>query len=319
MDDADVHTTPSGGDCPLCGRAADLSVVAGEATPLIHIACSRCGSYRMEPDDAVRLVEERTGRDGVPAFPVEELHAVSGYLREMTILGHGGLRLGAESALAMAAAAPRGVPDRADRLLMNLASMSDFAGRRIELSHDRDHVLSYSRVPGETAFLVEHLVEAGFLDREMGTHTVVAVSVSGWGRVEQLRAPGASQRQGFVAMSFDEDMLVLYEQAIAPAIRDAGYDPFVIAAHEHTGQIDDTIMFELNRSRFVVAEFTGHRPNVYFEAGYALGRGLPVLWTCREEDIDEAHFDTRQYNHVLWSTPADLRERLHRRIQVVVG
>ena len=78
-------------------------------------------------------------------------------------------------------------------------------------------------------------------------------------------------------------------------------------------------MLELNRSRFVVAEFTQHRPSVYFEAGYAVGRGLPVIWTCREEDYEHAHFDTRQYKHIVWRTGDELRERLYTRIKVVVG
>jgi nucleoside 2-deoxyribosyltransferase len=197
--------------------------------------------------------------------------------------------------------------------------MSSFAGHLVELAFETDHVLSFSRNGSETAFMIEHLIAEGLVDREPGVYSVVAVSVRGWGRVEALRGPGETHRQGFVAMSFEPQLVDIYETAIAPAIRDAGYEPFIILDHEHAEQIDDKILLELNRSRFVVAEFTGHRPNVYFEAGYALGRGLPVIWTCREEDIDDAHFDTRQYNHLLWSTPADLRERLYRRIQVVVG
>ncbi len=319
MDASAVPQGETGDACPLCGLPSVLSAVAGEDAPLVRVECRRCGSFRIDPDDAVRLFEERVGQTSDPRYPLENLHRVSGYLREMSLLGHGDVLLGPESARAMVSAAPRSVPDRADRLLVNLAAMSDFAGQRVQLDFETDHVLSYSRNGGETAFLIDHLVTAGHLDREPGVHSVVAVSVSGWGRIEQLRAPGELHRQGFVAMSFDDDMMTLYDAAIAPAIREAGYDPFVIAEHEHTGQIDDKILFELTRSRFVVAEFTGHRPNVYFEAGYALGLGLPVIWTCREEDIDSAHFDTRQYNHVLWSTPDDLRERLHRRIRVVVG
>jgi nucleoside 2-deoxyribosyltransferase len=219
----------------------------------------------------------------------------------------------------MIAAAPRDVPGRADRLLLNLAALSQYAGDRLELDYATDHVLSYSRHGGETAFLMEHLIAAGLVDREPGAYAVVAVSVQGWGRVGTLRSPGTSYRQAFVAMSFEDDLLPLYDAAIGPAIRAAGFDPFVIAAHEDTGQIDDRILLELNRSRFIVADFTGHRPNVYFEAGYALGRGLPVIWTCRQDYIEEAHFDTRQYNHLVWSDAEDLRERLHRRIEVVVA
>ena len=36
----------------------------------------------------------------------------------------------------------------------------------------------------------------------------------------------------------------------------------------------------------VVADFTGHRGGVYFEAGFARGLGIPVVWTCHKEYDD---------------------------------
>lgn len=316
---ADSTTDTAGDVCPLCGAPALFRTAPGTAGPVIAVECRRCGHYRVSAEDAVTLVEARAGKADGASVPASELYRVSAYLREMTILGHGGIQIRPESIPAMTAAAPRAVPARADRLLLNLAALSRYAGDRLELDYASDHVLSYSEHGGETAFLMEHLVAAGLVDREPGAYAVVAVSVAGWGRVETLRSPGRVYSQGFVAMNFEPGMLHLYDEAIAPAIRAAGFDPFVIAEHEHAGQIDDKILLELNRSRFVVADFTGHRPNVYFEAGYALGRGLPVIWTCRADDIEEAHFDTRQYNHLVWTDAEDLRERLHRRIAVVVS
>jgi hypothetical protein len=52
------------------------------------------------------------------------------------------------------------------------------------------------------------------------------------------------------------------------------------------------------------------RPGVYFELGFAMGLGIKVIRSCREDEIDQAHFDTRQYNHIVWNTLGELRERL---------
>lgn len=86
---------------------------------------------------------------------------------------------------------------------------------------------------------------------------------------------------------------------------------------------DDTtplrVVLELNRSRFVIAEFTQHRPSVDLQAGYAVGRGLPVIWTCREDDYKHAHFDTRQDNHIGWRPGEELRDRLPMQIKVLIG
>jgi hypothetical protein len=49
-----------------------------------------------------------------------------------------------------------------------------------------------------------------------------------------------------------------------------------------------------------------------------MGLGMPVIWTCREDDVDNLHFDTRQYNHIVWAEPADLKEKLALRIEATL-
>jgi hypothetical protein len=88
---------------------------------------------------------------------------------------------------------------------------------------------------------------------------------------------------------------------------------------KETGKIDDEIIMEIRRSRFVVADFTGERCNVYYEAGFARGMDIPVIWTCKKGD--KLHFDIRQYNCLFWQTDAfqEFSEQLHRRIEALLG
>jgi hypothetical protein len=88
---------------------------------------------------------------------------------------------------------------------------------------------------------------------------------------------------------------------------------------EHVGKIDDEIIAQIRRSRFLVADFTGHRAGVYFEAGFALGLNLPVIWSCSRDHIPELHFDIRQFNCIDWSKPDELADRLQNRIESVIG
>ena len=76
---------------------------------------------------------------------------------------------------------------------------------------------------------------------------------------------------------------------------------------------------EIRRSRFVVADYTGHRGGVYFEAGFALGLGLTVIPTCRNDEISELHFDIKHLNTLGWQTPAELADKLNKRIRAVIG
>ena len=48
------------------------------------------------------------------------------------------------------------------------------------------------------------------------------------------------------------------------------------------------------------------------------GLARPVIWSCKKDDFDNVHFDTRQYNHIVWQTPADLREQLRDRIKATI-
>ena len=71
-------------------------------------------------------------------------------------------------------------------------------------------------------------------------------------------------------------------------------------------------------SRFVVADYTGQRNNVYFEAGFALGLGLTVIQTCRADEAADLHFDIRHLNTLKWKSHAELAEGLNKRIRAVL-
>ena len=58
---------------------------------------------------------------------------------------------------------------------------------------------------------------------------------------------------------------------------------------------------------------------VYFEAGYAIGLGLPVIWSVHEDDLRNVHFDTRQYNHIVWKDADDLEQQIYNRVSAVIG
>ena len=114
-----------------------------------------------------------------------------------------------------------------------------------------------------------------------------------------------------------------FGSGIKPGITDAGYDPLRIDQKPNVNKIDDEIIAEIRRSRFLVADFTygdnGARGGVYYEAGFAHGLGLPVIFSCRNDIIDNLHFDTRQYHHIVWETPDELRESLRNRILALIG
>ena len=81
-------------------------------------------------------------------------------------------------------------------------------------------------------------------------------------------------------MWFHKDMDEAYADGFQVGILQARYDPVRIDQVEHVNRIDDEIFEQLKSSKFVVADFTGHRGGVYFEAGFSLGFDIPVFWAC---------------------------------------
>lgn len=150
-------------------------------------------------------------------------------------------------------------------------------------------------------------------------------------RLDQLASAAASTDQGFVAMWFGDAIGDAYVSGIEPALAEAGYRALRIDRKEHNNRIDDEILAEIRRSRFVVADFTCElvksgngsiavpRGGVYYEAGFAQGLGIPVIWCVRADQIGYVHFDTRQFNHITWTTAEDLRTRLTARIAASIG
>ena len=192
-----------------------------------------------------------------------------------------------------------------------IKALVDFADRRLQIS-------CWCKSPEDAFALGEYLVELGALERVKGTPDL-RLNAKGHIFYEEMASSRTTSSQAFVAMWFAPEMTQVFEHGFEPAIRGAGYEAIRIDRMEHDGKIDDRIIAEIRRSSFVVADFTGHRGGVYYEAGFAHGLGRRVIFTCREDHLKELHFDIRQYNTLIWTEPATLVKPLQNRILAIFG
>ena len=174
---------------------------------------------------------------------------------------------------------------------------------------------------GGLHWLCTYLAKAKLLEGRPKTQSVwsMRLTMEGWKRVAELKRQGAASSQAFVAMWFHETTHEAWANGLHKGIADAGYDPLRMDMKEHVNKICDEIIAEIRRSRFVVADYTGHRGGVYYEAGFASGLGLTVIPTCRKDEFNKLHFDVRQHNCIDWETPTELATRLQARIEAVIG
>ena len=216
--------------------------------------------------------------------------------------------------------------ERADRLLGFVSRKTISVGRPVEIPAEHPEALAWSESTdwGEVDFCLRYLKEKGFLEATFyeGRNFSATVTVDGYGRIAD-QATNVDSTQAFVAMWFDDSMYEAWNDGIEAGVRDAGFDPLRIDRKDHINKIEDEIIAEIRRSRFVVADFTqgsdGARGGVYYEAGFAHGLDLPVIFTCHQGSLGKLHFDTAHFSHIVWSDPAELRQKLKNRILAVIG
>ncbi len=110
----------------------------------------------------------------------------------------------------------------------------------------------------EVVYLVNSLEIQGWLspNHQAIGYLGYGITVEGYSYLAEIDHAVTDSPQAFVAMWFDESMNEVWEKGLRPAIRDAGYKALRIDRKEHLNKIDDEIIAEIRRSRFLVADFT---------------------------------------------------------------
>lgn len=137
--------------------------------------------------------------------------------------------------------------------------------------------------------------------------------------------PITKRNQIFIAMMFSDDTNIFYENAYKPVIQSLNYSVMRIDEKEYTGSIIGEIQEEINNSIMLIADLTGNRGGVYYEAGIARGLQLcnhpiKLLLTCNHDffDKEKVHFDVSGDNILLYNDVDDLKSKLKSRIMAII-
>jgi hypothetical protein len=304
----------SNGTCSVCNSNCYQDRDAwGKKT----VVCPVCGKYRVDSrmelflsDPGIRemryklsfffrtLAERGAGKQDNAFFPI---HNESSIQRSL------------------ATSDPR-VHEKLNIFLRYIAKLSGFPGQTVAVDTANDYSVVCGKNAKEAQFCIDSLQEQGLISVELTLDKtpLCRITASGWQDLERLEQLGAESPNGFIAMWFDPSQDAA-RGAIKAAIAEAGYLPIRIDEVQHVNRIDDEIIARIRDSKFMVADFTGQRQGVYFEAGFMLGLGRQVIWICHESAFPDVHFDARQYNNIVYADLVNLKSSLRLRIEAIFG
>jgi hypothetical protein len=296
--------------CPICLKPAPVALSTGTNC---DVSCKVCGEYCIS-------IQAATAAASGDLVSDEKRHILSGAIRNRYEQNERVEILTKDDAETIldSVSIPSDPFEAIDLLLKHLLRKAGKTSDVVQLEMENDYPILFAKDQDEFRYYLAKAHELRYIEHREGGSSC-RLDLNGWRRLAELRKYERKSDQAFVAMWFDPSLDEVWENGFKPALEQTGYDnPIRIDLAEHNEKVCDRIIAEIRKSALVVADFTGQRGGVYFEAGFAMGLGIPVIWTCRDTDIEKLHFDTRQYNHIVWSDPADLKKRLINRIEATL-
>jgi len=273
--------------CPLCRRGMRETP---KESGLVVFCCETCGRFLINQSILLQLKSDKWNRN---------LHLISATTKEarepvqvdeqlLKRIQDGEIR-------------ERTVDEKIELMVRWFASRSYEVGQSFVSIADFDYPAAWCRSPSEWSVLLRAVAsELGYL--KSGGNGF-SVSVSGWRTLVETKKTSGSV--AFVAMPFNEELNSEYD-AIRTGIASAGYEPVRVDKDHYTGGVMDQILARIRESRFVIAEFAGNRGGVYYEAGFALGLGIPTICLCSQTQLkaerpeERLHFDVDHLNFLPW-------------------
>lgn len=299
-------------NCYLCDTFAKVQRALNDVD---YFSCPNCGEYGITEEATYEIKRDK--------------YKFSAIIKERFLKGLGQIiitrdsidridKIPCMSVDTIAKLFPNNPMDIINSALMNLGNSINHPGDTININ-ENSRALLFSRHLGDINYVLRQLCESNFISSFKSAPCSIHLEANGWERIETLRSSESPLNQAFVAMWFDSATESLFEKAILPAVEhDKVTKCMRIDKTEHNNKICDQIIAEIRKSRYLIADFTGNRGGVYFEAGFALGLGIPVIWLVHKNHLDKVHFDTRQYNYVCYDNEEDLLKKLKSRIEATI-
>ncbi len=222
--------------------------------------------------------------------------------------------------------------EQADNFVRWLGDNSQAGGDRVRQSMSAVEAIVGSATSREFLLVFDHLKDQGIItgDRELDkeaspaslTQIKATLSFAGWEHYRELKRATSESRKAFMAMEYNKQPLEdIVESVFRDAVRQTGFDLFVLRDNPVAGLIDNRLRAEIRAARFLIADLTHKNPGAYWEAGFAEGLDKPVIYyTCEKKVFEDSeckpHFDTNHHQTILWDS--DKREDIAKDLKATI-
>jgi hypothetical protein len=316
--------------CPLCGTKCDVySIIVSDHNT---IDCPLCGKYSLTGRTKIYL-DSRKDSFSIISGVTRNFYELHKDTSAPFVISNEMITDDSKFQAEFISKAPKSVLEKAALLLQYIARNSnEKPSTPVLIMPEIDYPIAFCKDKDELKFYIDYLTKRELIISKCNNPQIthleeptynISLTVDGWVEVEKLKRPNLESKQAFVAMWFIDSMNEIFEKGICPLgdEKDKSYTGFKmlrIDQKHFNDKICDHITADIKQSRFMIADCTELRPAVFFEAGYAMGLGLPVIFTCREGTDIKKCFDTDHYNHIVWKDADDLKNKLRDRILATI-
>jgi hypothetical protein len=181
--------------------------------------------------------------------------------------------------------------------------------------------------------LVKELGTLGLLcaDNTKFLHTFsLELTTAGWNRFEELQQVNKESKQAFMAMKFDDEQKQFIKDKLKPIVKETGFDLLLLTdINSKENLIDNKLRVAIRQSRFLICDLTHCNAGAYWEAGYAEGLKLPVIYICEKKAFKaknktkRPHFDVNHQEIFQWDknneeSIKDFLDNIKAKIQVML-
>ncbi|MES2832856.1 MAG: hypothetical protein V4695_12800 [Pseudomonadota bacterium] len=308
-------------DCPICTLDA-CDELPGNASDSLGFNCRRCGEFRLtgtlhdmlEPDGP----DKDDPRTAVVSHTVRKMQR-NGYV---PLLDSDWYKRVCETGKL-----PR-PNEQITNLLLWVGEEAKGTDDTVINESEQLQAIIGSPKPSMVFEIALYLAERGLVKYEnmfidyLSQPLQFQMTLDGWAEFDRLNRDSRDSRIAFMAMKFhDPELNNIVDTVFRPAVAATGFELRVLTDVPRAGSIDDRMRVEIRRSRFMLADLTHGNNGAYWEAGYAEGLGLPVIYTFKKEAFEKqaSHFDTNHHLTVMWgNNPADVMEELKATIRATL-